>query len=173
VIDSGHATTDKMPDGGKCMLDEGQTAPAFQLASSQGGKLGLQDLLGKWVVLYTYPRDNTPGCTLEAEDFRDAAAELDALGAVVLGLSKDSIASHERFGQKLGLHFALLADPQGKVLEAYGAWGEKNMYGKKQMGIIRSTFLIDPEGKIARIWANVRVKGHVAEVVEALRAQRR
>ncbi|NOY90437.1 MAG: peroxiredoxin [Deltaproteobacteria bacterium] len=151
------------------MLAVGKKAPAFWLESSRGGKLRLSELLGKWVVLYAYPRDNTPGCTREAEGFRDAAAELDALGAVVLGVSKDSIASHLRFGEKLGLDFILLSDPEAKMLEKYGAWGEKTMYGKKRMGILRSTFLIDPKGKLVHVWPKVRVKGHVAEVMGVLR----
>ncbi len=151
------------------MLTVGKKAPAFWLESSRGDKLRLSELLGKWVVLYAYPRDNTPGCSREAEAFRDAAGELDALGAVVLGVSKDSIASHRRFGEKLELNFALLSDPEAKMLEKYGAWGEKNMYGKKRMGILRSTFLIDPKGKLVRVWPQVRVKGHVAEVMGVLR----
>jgi len=151
------------------MVEEGKKAPAFHLESSTGGKIGLSELRGKWVVLYAYPRDSTPGCTVEAEDFRDALPELEALGAVVLGVSKDSLASHGRFTQKYDLNFALLSDPQGKMLEKYGAWGEKNMYGKTRMGIIRSTFLIDPKGKLARVWPKVRVKGHVQDVLEALR----
>jgi peroxiredoxin Q/BCP len=150
------------------MVEEGKKAPAFTLESSEGGKVALKDYAGKWVVLYFYPRDNTPGCTKEAEAFRDAADELEARDAVVLGVSKDSIASHEKFADKYALNFPLLSDPNGKVLEKYGAWGEKNMYGKKRMGIIRTTVLIDPKGKVRKIWPKVRVKGHVEKVLEAL-----
>lgn len=151
------------------MIEEGKKAPAFFLESSHGGKLRLSQLLGKWAVIYAYPRDNTSGCTVEAEGFRDALPEFEALSAVVLGVSKDSIASHERFSQKYDLNFALLSDPAGSMLEKYGSWGEKKMYGKTRMGIIRSTFLVDPKGRLARVWPKVRVKGHVDEVLTALR----
>ena len=120
------------------------------------------------MVLYFYPRDNTPGCTTEAKDFRDAAARLEERGAVVLGVSKDSVASHEKFCAKHDLNFTLLSDPDGKVLEKYDAWGEKNMYGKKRMGIIRSTVIIDPAGKVRHHFPKVRVKGHVEAVLGAL-----
>ncbi|MFW6066711.1 MAG: thioredoxin-dependent thiol peroxidase [Myxococcota bacterium] len=149
-------------------LEPGKKAPAFTLPSSDGGKVSLKDLAGKWVVLYFYPKDDTPGCTTEAQDFRDAKAKLSRRGAVVLGVSKDSIDSHCKFIDKHGLNFQLLSDPDGKVLEKYGAWGEKNMYGKKTMGVIRSTVLIDPAGKVAKVWPRVRVKGHVDQVLSAL-----
>jgi len=149
------------------MIEVGKKAPAFNLESSDGAKIKLADLAGKLVVLYFYPRDNTPGCTLEAENFRDAVPALKKLGAVVLGVSKDSIASHCKFRDKYKLSFPLLSDPDGKTLEAYGAWGDKVMYGKKMKGIIRSTVLIDKSGKIARHWSKVSVKGHVDEVVDA------
>ena len=152
------------------MLEVGKKAPAFTLESSDGGKLKLADLAGKIVVLYFYPRDNTPGCTVEAQDFRDAVPKLEKLGAVVLGVSKDSIASHCKFRDKYELNFQLLSDADGKVLEAYGAWGDKVMYGKKMKGIIRSTVVIDKAGKVARHWPKVSVKGHVAEVVDAIKA---
>lgn len=150
------------------MIEEGKKAPAFTLESSDGGKVKLKDLADKWVVLYFYPRDMTPGCTTEAQEFRDAKGALKERGAVVLGVSKDSIASHEKFRDKHGLNFPLLSDPEGKVLEKYGAWGEKNMYGKKRMGIIRTTVLIDPAGKVRKVFSKVRVKGHVEKVLEAL-----
>lgn len=150
------------------MVKEGKKAPAFTLESTEGRKIALKDYAGKWVVLYFYPRDNTPGCTTEAEGFRDAIDELKARDAVVLGVSKDSIASHQKFAGKYDLNFPLLSDPDGRVLEKYGAWGEKSMYGQKRMGIIRTTVLIDPEGKIRRLWTNVRVKGHVESVIAAL-----
>ena len=142
----------------------GKKAPAFTLASSDGDKARLSELAGKVVVLYFYPRDNTPGCTVEAEGFRDAVPALKKLGAVVYGISKDSIESHCKFRDKYKLSFPLLSDPDGKMLEAYGAWGEKSMYGKKSMGIIRSTVLIDKEGKVAHHWPKVTVKGHVEAV---------
>jgi peroxiredoxin Q/BCP len=148
----------------------GKKAPAFNLESSDGGKVRLSDLAGKVVVLYFYPRDNTPGCTVEAEGFRDAVPALKKLGAVVLGVSKDSIASHCKFRDKYKLNFPLLSDAEGKTLEAYGAWGDKVMYGKKMKGIIRSTVLIDKNGKVAHHWPKVSVKGHVDEVVEAVKA---
>ena len=149
------------------MIEEGKKAPAFKLASSEGGEVSLKDLKGKIVVLYFYPRDNTPGCTVEAEGFRDAIPALKKLGAVVLGVSKDSIASHCKFRDKYKLTFPLLTDADGKTMEAYGAWGDKVMYGKKMKGIIRSTVLIDKAGKVAQHWPKVTVKGHVDAVVEA------
>lgn len=154
-------------------LEPGKKAPAFTLPSSEGGKVALKDLAGKWVVLYFYPKDDTPGCTTEAQGFRDARAELDEREAVVLGVSKDSIDSHCKFRDKHDLNFQLLSDPEGKVLEKYGAWGEKNMYGRKSMGVIRTTVLIDPRGKVARVWPRVRVKGHVEQVLSALDEARR
>ena len=154
------------------MIEEGKKAPAFALESSDGGKVKLKDLEGKWVVLYFYPRDMTPGCTTEAQDFRDASKELKKRDAVVLGVSKDSIASHQKFCAKHDLDFPLLSDPDGAVIEKYGAWGEKNMYGKKSMGIVRTTVIIDPAGKVRTIFPKVRVKGHVEKVLEALDAAR-
>ena len=151
------------------MVQVGKKAPAFTLESSDGGKLKLADLAGQIVVLYFYPRDNTSGCTLEAQGFRAARPALAKLGAIVLGVSKDSIASHCKFRDKYKLDFPLLSDADGKVLEAYGAWGDKVLYGKKSKGIIRSTVLIDKTGKVAHHWPKVRVKGHVDEVVDAAR----
>jgi peroxiredoxin Q/BCP len=150
------------------MLKEGQKAPAFKLESADGKTVALGDFAGKNVVLYFYPRDSTPGCTREAEAFRDAAAALKKKNAVVLGVSKDSIASHCKFRDKYDLNFPLLSDPDGEVLEKYGAWGEKVMYGKKMMGIIRSTFVIGPDGKIKKIFPKVKVDGHAEEVLAAL-----
>lgn len=152
------------------MIAEGKKAPAFTLESSEGGKVKLADLAGKLVVLYFYPKDNTPGCTVEAEGFRDAVPALQKLGAVVLGVSKDSIASHCKFRDKYELNFPLLSDPEGKTLEAYGAWGEKTLYGKKSMGIIRSTVLIGKDGKVVKHWPKVSVKGHVDDVVATVKA---
>ncbi len=150
------------------MLKVGNKAPAFALESSEGGKLALKDLKGKNVVVYFYPKDNTPGCTTEALAFRDHKAELDALNAVVVGVSKDSIASHCKFRDKHELTFPLLSDPEGKMLEKYGAWGEKKLYGRVFMGIIRSTVVIDAEGRVRAHFPKVRVKGHVEAVLKAL-----
>ena len=150
------------------MLEEGKRAPAFTLASSDGGKVALKDFKGQKVVIYFYPRDNTPGCTTEANDFNKALKKLEKAGAAVLGVSKDSIESHCKFRDKYKLKFPLLSDPEGKMLEKYGAWGEKNMYGKKMMGIIRSTVIVDEAGKVAKVFPKVRVKGHVDAVVAAL-----
>ena len=151
------------------MIEEGKRAPAFTLASSDGDKVSLSKLKGQNVVLYFYPRDNTPGCTTEANDFNKALKKLEKLDAVVLGVSKDSIESHCKFRDKYKLKFPLLSDPDGKVLEKYGAWGEKNMYGKKMMGIIRTTIIIGADGKVKKIFPKVRVKGHVDKVIEALK----
>jgi peroxiredoxin Q/BCP len=152
------------------MLEVGKKAPAFALESSDGGTVKLGDLTGGPVVVYFYPRDNTPGCTLEAQDFRAAMPRFKKLGVTVLGISKDSIASHCKFRDKYKLTFPLLSDPDGKMLEAYGAWGDKVMYGKKMKGIIRSTVLIDGTGKVAQHWPKVSVKGHVEAVLEAAKA---
>ena len=152
------------------MIEVGKKAPSFTLESSDGGKVKLSDYAGKVVVLYFYPRDNTPGCTVEANEFNAALPALGKLGAVVLGASKDSIASHCKFRDKYKLSFPLLSDPDGKVLEAYGAWGDKVMYGKKMKGIIRSTVVIGKDGKVKHHWPKVSVKGHAAEVVEAVKS---
>jgi len=154
------------------MIKEGRKAPAFNLPSSTGDKLALKDLAGKYAIVYFYPRDNTPGCTTEANDFNKALRKIKARDAVVIGVSKDSIESHCKFADKYSLKFPLLTDADGKMLEKYGAWGEKNMYGKKSMGIIRSTVLIGPDGKVIKHWPKVRVKGHVDEVVAALEEAR-
>jgi peroxiredoxin Q/BCP len=147
---------------------EGNKAPAFKLPASNGKTVSLADFKGKIVVLYFYPKDNTSGCTTEAKDFRDAMSKLKRKGVVVLGVSKDSIASHQKFIAKHDLNFLLLADEDVKVHGKYGAWGEKNMYGKKVMGTIRSTFIIDGDGRVQKIFAKVRVKGHVDAVIEAI-----
>lgn len=151
------------------MLKLGSKAPSFRLPSSDGGVASLAELLGKVVVIYFYPRDNTPGCTIEAQDFRDHHAALRAAGAAVLGVSRDSIASHCKFRDKYNLTFPLLSDPSGEMMTAYGAWGEKVMYGKKVTGVIRSTVIVDSNGKVARHWPKVNVKGHAAAVLEAVR----
>lgn len=150
----------------------GSKAPAFNLESSEGGKVSLASLAGKYVVLYFYPRDSTPGCTREAIAFRDAKKKLDSLSAVVVGVSKDSIKSHCKFRDAQELNFALLSDPEGKTIEAYGAWGEKVLYGKKSLGIIRSTAVIGPDGKLVAHFPKVKVDGHSDAVVEAIEAHR-
>jgi len=150
-------------------IEAGQKAPAFTLTADDGSKVRLSDLKGSPVVLYFYPRDDTPGCTREACSFRDQKAELKKLGAQVLGVSTDSVESHGKFRDKYELNFPLLADPDHKVAEKFGAWREKNMYGKKSMGIQRSTFLVDADGKVAKVWKAVKVDGHDEQVVAALR----
>jgi peroxiredoxin Q/BCP len=147
------------------MIEVGSSAPEFTLASDEGGDVTLSALHGKKVVLYFYPRDDTPGCTIQACDFRDATPAFEKLDAVVLGVSTDSIESHGKFRKKFGLTFPLLADEDHAVCEAYGVWKERSMYGRKFMGIERSTFLIDEEGVVARVWRNVKPKGH-AEMLE-------
>ncbi len=146
----------------------GSNAPSFNLISDSGEQVKLSTLKGNPVVLYFYPRDDTPGCTKEACAFRDRKEELQNLGAVVLGVSPDSVESHVEFRDKYELNFPLLADNDNKVAEEYGAWREKNMYGKKSMGIQRSTFLIDSSGKIAKVWKRVKVDGHDTQVIQAL-----
>jgi thioredoxin-dependent peroxiredoxin len=151
------------------MLQEGTKAPAFRLQASTGDTVKLSDYAGKVVVLYVYPRDATPGCTTEAKEFQAALPELHALGAEVLGMSKDSIDSHCKFADKLGLAFPLLSDPDGQVIEKYGAWGEKHMYGRTSMGIVRTTVVIGKDGNVAKVFPKVRVKGHVDKVLAVVR----
>jgi len=152
------------------MLEEGKKAPAFALPNQAGKKVQLKDFAGKKLVLYFYPRDNTPGCTTEAQGFRDAHKKLAQLDVTVLGVSKDSAASHCKFIEKQGLNFDLLTDPDGAMLEKYGAWGEKTLYGKKSLGILRTTVLIDEQGVVRKVFPKVRVNGHVDAVLEALAA---
>ena len=149
-------------------LEAGKKAPAFTLESSDGGKVSLSDFKGQYVVIYFYPKDSTPGCTVEAEGFRDAMPKLKKKNAVVLGVSRDSIASHCKFRDKYGLTFPLLSDPEQQMIEAYGAWGEKNMYGKKMMGIIRSTVIVGPDGKVVKVFPKVKPPAHAAEVLAAI-----
>jgi thioredoxin-dependent peroxiredoxin len=149
-------------------LKVGQKAPDFTVLNDQGEKVRLADLKGKKVVLYFYPKDDTPGCTKEACAFRDGIAQIKKKGAVVLGVSADSVASHEKFKKKFELNFPLLADTDKKMVEDYGVWKEKSMYGKKYMGIERTTFIIDEQGKISHIFPKVKVDEHYEEVVEAL-----
>ena len=149
-------------------LQVGDTAPDFTLPSDTDGDVTLSDYRGKKVILYFYPRDNTPGCTVQACDFRDRAEVLAEKDAVVLGVSKDSLASHEKFRSKFDLNFPLLSDPDVEVHTKYGAWGEKTMYGKKKMGVKRTTVVIDEEGKVAFIKHNVRSKGSVDRAIDKL-----
>ena len=150
------------------MIEEGKKAPEFKLASSEGGEVRLKDLRGKTVVLYFYPKDDTPGCTREACAFRDSQAALEKKGVVVLGVSGDSLASHGKFKAKYKLNFPLLSDPDKAVAQKYGAWGEKVLYGKKSVGMIRSTFVIDAAGTVRKVFPRVRVDGHDAQVLQAL-----
>jgi peroxiredoxin Q/BCP len=150
------------------MPEVGDRAPAFTLPDQSGESVKLSDFKGKAVVLYFYPKDDTPGCTREACSFRDEHSALVKAGAVVLGVSPDSTVSHQKFAGKFKLPFPLLADTDHAVSEKYGAWGEKSLYGRKFMGITRSTFLIGKDGKVARVWPKVKVDGHVDEVRKAL-----
>jgi peroxiredoxin Q/BCP len=146
----------------------GNQAPNFQLPDQTGKTVSLSQLAGKNVVLYFYPKDDTPGCTVEACNFRDEHSALEKAGAVVLGVSPDGMKSHQKFATKYSLPFTLLSDAEHKVAEAYGAWGEKVNYGRTYMGIIRSTVLIDPKGKVKHVWPKVKVKDHVSEVLSVL-----
>jgi peroxiredoxin Q/BCP len=149
-------------------LKEGDVAPAFSAATSGGGRVSLADFKGKNVVLYFYPRDDTPGCTKEACAFRDHFAGFQKRGAVVLGVSTDSAKSHDKFAGKFKLPFTLLADEDKRIVEAYGVWGEKSFMGRKYQGTFRVTFLIGPDGRIKKIWPEVKPEEHAAEVLAAL-----
>lgn len=151
-------------------MKTGAKAPSFELESTEGGTKSLKDYAGKTLVLYFYPKDATPGCTQEACDFRDNLARLKKHGAAVVGVSKDTLASHEKFRKAQSLTFELLSDPENVAAKAYEAYGEKNMYGKKVMGTIRTTVLIDGKGVVRKIWSPVKVKGHVDEVLAELSA---
>jgi peroxiredoxin Q/BCP len=152
------------------VVREGQAAPDFELTSDSGEDVRLSDLRGRPVVLYFYPKDDTPGCTKQACSFRDAYGEFEERGATILGVSPDSEASHVRFKEKFGLPFTLLADPDHEVAEQYGVWVEKSNYGRKSMGIKRSTFVIDAEGNVAKAMLGVSPDGHADVVLEALPA---
>ena len=154
------------------MIAEGKRAPTWKLASSEGGESSLSSFAGKTLVMYFYPRDDTPGCTTEARDFELARKRFERLGASVVGISRDSLESHCKFKDKHGLGFALLSDPDAKVITAYGAWGEKINYGKKYMGILRTTIIVGPDGKVKKIFPKVKVAGHVDAVLEALKGMR-
>jgi peroxiredoxin Q/BCP len=149
------------------MISDGDAAPSVELATDDGKTVKLAKLKGKPVVLYFYPKDDTSGCTTEAKDFTALADEFKACGATVIGVSPDSVTSHLKFRKKHELDVALAADPEHTVAEAFGVWVEKSMYGKKYMGIERSTFLIDKAGKVAKSWRKVKVPGHAADVLAA------
>ncbi len=152
-------------------IEEGKAAPAFTLQDHNGNKVALRDLKGRDVIIYFYPRDDTPGCTREACGFRDLMPEFERRGAVVLGISPDSADKHRQFAGKYELPFPLLVDPDKKVMQKYQAWGEKNMYGKKTMGVIRSTVWVGPDGKVRKHWRRVsKAADHPARVLEALTA---
>ncbi|MGN6642506.1 MAG: thioredoxin-dependent thiol peroxidase [Verrucomicrobiota bacterium] len=149
-------------------LKEGDPAPEFNVATSGGGRVSLADFKGKNVILYFYPKDDTPGCTKEACAFRDDFAAFKKKGAVVLGVSTDSVKAHDKFVEKFKLPFTLLADEEKKIVQAYGVWGEKSFMGRKYMGTNRVTFLIGPDGRIKKIWPTVKPEEHAAEVLAAL-----
>ncbi len=149
-------------------LKVGSKAPVFSLPSQDEEKISLKQFLGKWVVLYFYPKDNTSGCTVEALDFTARIKEFEQLNAVVLGVSPDSPQCHAKFIQKKELKVALLSDVDHQMMETYGVWQKKKMYGREYMGVVRTTYLIDPKGKIVRIWPKVKVKEHAEEVKQEL-----
>jgi peroxiredoxin Q/BCP len=150
-------------------VGEGKKAPEFSAATDGGGKLKLSDFKGKPIILYFYPKDDTSGCTAQACGFRDARPDFSKLKAQIIGVSRDPVKSHDKFKTKYDLNFPLASDEDGKICEKYGVWVEKSMYGRKYMGIERSTFLIDGAGVVRKVWRKVKVPGHVAEVVEALK----
>jgi len=151
-------------------LEIGTQAPAFDLPTDGGGTLSLASMKGKKVVLYFYPKDMTPGCTTESQDFRDRLKEFEAAGCVIVGASKDSVARHDKFVAKHNLPFRLVSDEEGTLCEDYGVWQKKKLYGREFMGIVRTTFLIDEKGKIVHIWDKVRVKEHVDAVLETVQS---
>lgn len=150
-------------------LKEGDVAPDFSLPASNGETISLKDYIGKKVVIYFYPKDDTPGCTIEACNFRDDYSEITETGAVILGVSKDDIKSHNKFINKYDLPFLLLSDESTKMISAYGAWVEKKMYGKEYYGVSRKTYLIDEEGKVQRVWPKVDVKTHSKDIIELIK----
>jgi peroxiredoxin Q/BCP len=150
------------------VIEAGQPAPTFTLPNQDGEPVSLEDLRGQPVVIYFYPKDDTPGCTTQACGIRDQWAEFEEAGAAVLGISPDTVESHAKFAGKYDLPHTLLADPDREVLEAYGAYGEKVLYGKPTVGVIRSTFLVDAEGDIARVWKRVQTKTHAEQVLKAI-----
>lgn len=150
------------------MLTVGMPAPDFEAQDDAGKPFRLSQLRGRWVVLYFYPKDNTPGCTREACSFRDRFAAFARSGAVVVGVSPDSVRSHQRFKERYGLPFTLVSDPGGRIAQLYGVWQERQLYGRRFLGVVRTTFLIDPEGVIRAVFPSVRVEGHAEEVLQRL-----
>jgi peroxiredoxin Q/BCP len=151
-------------------LKPGDPAPPFDMPTAGGGRVSLASLKGKRVVLYFYPKDDTPGCTQEALNFTEKAKQFTAANTVIVGVSRDSVTKHEKFAAKHGLNVTLAADEDGLTCEAYGVWGEKKLYGRTYMGVERATFLINEKGKVVHVWRKVRVPGHVEEVLDAVRA---
>jgi len=151
------------------LIPEGTAAPDFEADTHDRGRIRLSDLRGRTVVLYFYPKDHTPGCTVEACGFRDVFAALNDLGVVVLGVSKDSVKTHQSFANKHGLPFSLVSDPDGRIISAYGAWKQKSLFGKTALGIRRATFVIGPDGVIRKVFPDVKPAGHAAEVLDAVR----
>ncbi|WP_025898567.1 thioredoxin-dependent thiol peroxidase [Sneathiella glossodoripedis] len=152
------------------MTEAGSTVPAFEMETDTDGKISNESLKGSPYVIYFYPKDDTPGCTTEAKGFTELKSEFDALGVKIIGVSKDTIAKHEKFRTKHDLQVILASDEEGDVCEAFGVWVEKNMYGRKYMGIERATFLVDEAGTVRNVWRKVKVKGHVDAVLEAAKA---
>ncbi len=150
------------------MVKEGDTIPDFTLEDKEGKRISLSDFTGKTKVVYFYPKDNTPGCTTEACNFRDNYAAITSKGAVVIGISADSVTSHGNFAEKHELPFFLLSDPEKEVIQKFGAWGEKSMYGKSYMGIVRSSFILDGDNKVIKVYPKVKVAGHVQEIMNFL-----
>jgi len=155
------------------MVVEGEKAPGFTLEADDGRQVSLKDYLGKKVVLYFYPKDNTPGCTTEAIEFRNVVDEFEKQGAVIVGVSKDTVESHQKFKKKHDLPFTLLSDPEGKVLDLYGVWKKKSLYGRTFMGTERTTFLIDEKGVVLKIYRKVRAKGHAQTCLLDLKARQK
>ena len=151
------------------MLESGTTAPLVKLSDQDGNEVNLADKKGKWLVLYFYPKDMTPGCTTEACNFQEALPQIASLNAEIFGVSKDHVNKHRKFADKYSLNFTLLSDAEGSVCEDFGVWQKKSMYGKEYMGIVRSTFIIDPDGKIAEVFPKVKVKEHHLEIQESLK----
>ena len=152
------------------MLETGDTLPTLSFTLADGSTARFSDYAGRWLVLYFYPKDATPGCTTEAGDFRDLAGDFDKAGAAILGVSRDSVKSHQNFIAKQALPFALVSDADEAVCRAFDVIAEKNMYGRKVMGIVRSTFLIDPKGRLAHVWRGVKVPSHAQTVLDQLKA---
>lgn len=150
-------------------LNPGDRAPDFSLPDQDGKEVSLASLKGKWIILYFYPKDNTPGCTLEGKEFTEIRQDVENLGGVMLGVSPDSQESHCKFRDKHGLGVTLLSDVDRNVMDAYGAWKLKKNYGREYLGVVRSTFLIDPKGRLARVWSNVKARGHAARVLDVLK----